>query len=79
MTMPSSQECKAKAVTLIRESSDLRDLAEQAVAVAAAQVWATLATVPEPLEEVHGQLISAPNPFCEHGKYWTDCTNETCQ
>lgn len=45
--IPDALECKAKAITLIRESSDLRDLGEQAVAVAAAQVWATLATVPE--------------------------------
>jgi hypothetical protein len=74
--MPSPQECKAKAIILIRDSSNLHDLTEQSVMVQAAQVWATLATVPEPLEEltavaptwVGGPTIEQPPVLvCPHG------------
>ena len=87
--MPSAQECKAKAVQLLHQRAGFeRSRREKRMSsedryyslgmLDEAQVWATLATVPEPLEalEVHGQLIESstagpiipiPKLMCPHG------------
>lgn len=55
------QECRDRAAGLLAHAEEYEVTGErEAVTVAKAQVWATLATVPEPLEEVHGQLIESP-------------------
>lgn len=67
--MPDAQECKRRAVRAMTEASNSTISAEQMRDwYAEAQVWATLATVPEPLEELIG-TATAPLPalVCPHG------------
>jgi len=78
--MPDAQGCKERAIGTLRQFEKIDRDAEGAVYALqllgqVAQVWATLATVPEPLEEVHGQLIGPPSSLsarfptlvCPHG------------
>lgn len=86
------EACKRRAVDLMTDAARLvsergnldgHSRPQHDSIVAKAQVWATLATVPEPLDEIHGQLIEAerdaqfiilgdrvpdlPNLICPHG------------
>jgi len=77
--MPSSQECKAEAVRLMRELDGRRlDARAAQISLLGAQVWATLATVPEPLEPIeHTAVLDSLQPqftvpafpvlICPHG------------
>lgn len=85
--IPGAQECKTKAVELLYRRAEFeRSRLEKRMSqddryyslgmLEEAQVWATLATVFEPLEEVHGQLIESsthgpiipiPKLICPHG------------
>jgi hypothetical protein len=71
--MMSSQECKRQALLLMSQLEGRQmDAREAQISLIGAQVWATLATVPEPLEEVHGQLLESTEPplpelTCPHG------------
>jgi len=71
-----SRECRDRAAGLLAQAEEYEVTGErEALCVAKAQVWATLALVPEPLEEVHGQLIGPPSSLsarfptlvCPHG------------
>lgn len=64
--MPDAQECKARAIRAMERLQGVgRDVNALSLLLQTAQVWATLATVPEPLEEVHGQIIDSPEPSRE--------------
>ena len=77
--MPDAQECKRQALLLIQQLEGRRMQGVEAqISLMGAQVWATLATVPEPPEEeitdldpVVGELISPfprfPIVKCPHG------------
>lgn len=61
--MMSSQECKRQALLLMSQLQGRQmDAREAQISLAGAQVWATLATVPEPLETLTAtaELVSAP-------------------
>lgn len=75
-TQLTAEACKRRAVAKMADAANstlTRELARDIVAEA--QVWATLATVPEPLEEIHGQLLEStagpvipiPKLMCPHG------------
>lgn len=64
-----SQECKQYAMQLVGRAwaTPYSDVEDRTHLIAEAQVWATLATVPDPPES------AASDRFCPHGKFWTDC------
>lgn len=63
MTTPDAQECRRRALWAMSEAKNSTISAEQFRDwLAEAQVWATLATVPEPLDEIHGQILDSAEP-----------------
>lgn len=69
---PNAQECKARAIRAMERLQEVgRDANALSLVLQTAQVWATLALVPEPLEEVHGQVLDSTPSFpvlaCPHG------------
>jgi hypothetical protein len=72
---PNAQECKARAIRAMERLQEVgRDANALSLVLQTAQVWATLATVPEPLEIVSGELMVDKTPVpefpvltCPHG------------
>lgn len=74
--MPDSQECKRRAIRALARSEELDqdNVLGLQLLFQVAQVWATLATAPEPVEYSTAELISAPalgaqfpTLVCPHG------------
>lgn len=68
--MPDSQECKLRAIDALSEVESMRegaDLSAAAMLIGLAQVWATLATVPDVLTEEMRREPPAHQPNPPHG------------